>query len=123
MNFEAVVKPASGYTDSEKLLNSEPFVGYKSMASSIPRCYLQELIMESIHFKFADRAYGLDTLPSEVSVQVGNFKTQGKVYLRRQDKSKQSVECLLSEPDDSAKIKNPRKRWKHDYSRCTLDVT
>ncbi|XP_058002856.1 F-box protein PP2-B15-like [Hevea brasiliensis] len=49
-------------------------------------------------FKFADRAHGLDTLPSEVSVQVGNFKTQGKVYLRRQDKSKQAVEsvCFLN---------------------------
>lgn len=45
-------------------------------------------------FKFADRAYGLDTLPSEVSVEVGNFKMQSKVYLSRQDKSKQAVDSV-----------------------------
>ncbi|EEF49919.1 F-box protein PP2-B15 [Ricinus communis] len=33
--------------------------------------------------KFADRAYGLDTLPSETFLEVGNYKTKGKVYLRR----------------------------------------
>lgn len=31
--------------------------------------------------KLADRAYGLDSLPSEVSLEVGNFKSQGTVYL------------------------------------------
>lgn len=31
--------------------------------------------------KFADRAYGLDFLPSEVSIKVGNFKSQRKIYL------------------------------------------
>lgn len=31
--------------------------------------------------KLADRAYGLDSLPSEVSLEVGKFKSQGTVYL------------------------------------------
>jgi hypothetical protein len=45
--------------------------------------------------KFAGRAYGLDTLQSQISEEGGNFKSLGKVYLRRrQDKNKQA--CLLS---------------------------
>ncbi|XP_041017185.1 F-box protein PP2-B15-like [Juglans microcarpa x Juglans regia] len=40
---------------------------------------------------FANRAYGLDTLPSEVSLEVGNVvKSQGTVYLSRCDSKKQS---------------------------------
>ncbi|XP_062084870.1 F-box protein PP2-B15-like [Humulus lupulus] len=35
--------------------------------------------------KFADRAYGLDFLPSEVSVEVGNSKALGKVNLNPQE--------------------------------------
>ncbi|GMN43963.1 hypothetical protein TIFTF001_013159 [Ficus carica] len=31
--------------------------------------------------KFADRAYGLDFLPSEISIEVGKSRTQGQVYL------------------------------------------
>ncbi|KDP23437.1 hypothetical protein JCGZ_23270 [Jatropha curcas] len=45
--------------------------------------------------KFADRAYGLDTLPSEISLKVGNFKIQRKVFLRRQDKTKEALERVL----------------------------
>jgi hypothetical protein len=45
--------------------------------------------------KFAGRAYGLDTLQSQISEEGGNFKSVGKVYLRRrQDKNEQA--CLLS---------------------------
>lgn len=45
--------------------------------------------------KFAGRAYGLDTLQSQISEEGGNFKSVGKVYLRRrQEKNKQA--CLLS---------------------------
>ncbi|KAF3454555.1 hypothetical protein FNV43_RR05003 [Rhamnella rubrinervis] len=36
--------------------------------------------------KFAGRAYGLDTHPSEVSLQVGNVTSQGQVYLSHQAK-------------------------------------
>ncbi|KAK9215637.1 hypothetical protein WN944_007642 [Citrus x changshan-huyou] len=45
--------------------------------------------------KFAERAFGLDSLPSEVSLEVGNgsFKSQGTVYLRWQERKKQ-LECL-----------------------------
>lgn len=39
--------------------------------------------------KFADRAYGLDYLPSEVSLEVGNFKSQGKVHLSHSERKKQ----------------------------------
>ncbi|KAF4369308.1 hypothetical protein CsatB_029743 [Cannabis sativa] len=35
--------------------------------------------------RFADRAYGLDFLPSEVSVEVGDFKAVGKVNLSPQE--------------------------------------
>lgn len=38
---------------------------------------------------FADRAYGLDSLPSEVSLEVGKLKSQGTVYLCRCDSMKQ----------------------------------
>ncbi|KAF5733609.1 hypothetical protein HS088_TW16G00049 [Tripterygium wilfordii] len=47
--------------------------------------------------KLAPRAYGLDSLPSEVTVEAGAFKSQGSVYLRREDSSKQYIEqvyCL-----------------------------
>ncbi|KAG6646678.1 hypothetical protein CIPAW_07G024800 [Carya illinoinensis] len=45
---------------------------------------------------FANRAYGLDTLPSEVSLEVGNVvKSQGTVYLSRScDSKKQFSERL-----------------------------
>ena len=32
--------------------------------------------------KLADRAYGLDSLPSEVSLEVGNFKSERTFYIR-----------------------------------------
>jgi hypothetical protein len=44
--------------------------------------------------KFAGRAYGLDTLPSEVSVEVGDFKSQRTVYLSRRESKKQALECM-----------------------------
>ncbi|KAJ4835374.1 hypothetical protein Tsubulata_021311 [Turnera subulata] len=51
--------------------------------------------------KLADRAYGLDTLPSEVSLEVGNFKSQGVAYLRRKVKHKQALKgvCILNRID------------------------
>ncbi|KAK9293045.1 hypothetical protein L1049_021029 [Liquidambar formosana] len=42
--------------------------------------------------KIVDRAYGLDTLPSEVSVEVGNYQSRGSIYLRRHQSKKQSWE-------------------------------
>ncbi|XP_073147792.1 F-box protein PP2-B15-like [Henckelia pumila] len=33
-------------------------------------------------FRLADRAFGLETLPSDVIVEVGDYKTQGSVYLK-----------------------------------------
>lgn len=49
--------------------------------------------------KFADRAYGLDFLPSEVSIEVGSFKSQGQVYLNPNEGRKnpsRPVEALRS---------------------------
>lgn len=49
--------------------------------------------------KFADRAYGLDLLPSKVSVQFGNVKLEGAVYLRHNQSNKQvsyQIEILRS---------------------------
>ena len=42
--------------------------------------------------KFADRSYGLDFLPSDVSVEVGNFKSQGKVKLNPQVERKKPLQ-------------------------------
>ncbi|KAK6911610.1 Phloem protein 2-like [Dillenia turbinata] len=43
--------------------------------------------------KISNRAYGLDTMPSEVSVRVGNRVTNGTVYLHCGDISKQKMNC------------------------------
>ncbi|XP_027349529.1 F-box protein PP2-B15-like [Abrus precatorius] len=43
--------------------------------------------------KFADRAYGLDSLPSEVSVEVGNHKSQGNVYIHSHCKRNGKASC------------------------------
>ncbi|XP_068319056.1 F-box protein PP2-B15-like [Pyrus communis] len=41
--------------------------------------------------KIGNRAYGLDTLPSEVSLEVGNSKSQSTIYLsKRNDSGKQA---------------------------------
>ncbi|XP_065854627.1 F-box protein PP2-B15-like [Euphorbia lathyris] len=42
--------------------------------------------------KFASRAYGLDTLPSEVFVKVGNFISQAKIFLRRRQRKIENSE-------------------------------
>ncbi|KAH7574689.1 hypothetical protein JRO89_XS03G0331200 [Xanthoceras sorbifolium] len=46
--------------------------------------------------KFVDRAYGLDSSPSEVSLEVGDVvKSQGTVYLRcKENKNKQCLERM-----------------------------
>ena len=44
--------------------------------------------------KFANRAYGLDLLPSEVSLEVGDVKVQGMVYLRCQENNKQDLDRM-----------------------------
>ncbi|XP_021898947.1 F-box protein PP2-B15-like [Carica papaya] len=48
--------------------------------------------------KFANRAFGLDTLPSQVSVEVGNkIKSRSTVYLRcsRQESTKRVLETIM----------------------------
>ncbi|PPE01944.1 hypothetical protein GOBAR_DD01020 [Gossypium barbadense] len=44
--------------------------------------------------KFVDRAYGLDFLPSKVTVEIGNVKSEGNVYLRQYESKKQCLETL-----------------------------
>ncbi|XP_057439333.1 F-box protein PP2-B15-like [Lotus japonicus] len=57
-----------------------------------------ETIYEAyLKVKIADRAYGLDSLPSEVWVEVGNRKSKGTVYIR---KGKASCHCQSSEHDE-----------------------
>ncbi|BBH06516.1 phloem protein 2-B15 [Prunus dulcis] len=62
--------------------------------------------------KLADRAYGLDSLPSEVSLEVGNFKSQGTVYLStRHDQSrKQAAAADLEHEHFSKRIGASRRR-------------
>lgn len=44
--------------------------------------------------KIAERAYGLDSLPSEVSVEVGNdYKSRGTVYIRSPCKRNGKASC------------------------------
>ncbi|PIA61276.1 hypothetical protein AQUCO_00300661v1 [Aquilegia coerulea] len=43
-------------------------------------------------FKIADRAYGLDSVPSETLVEVGNQASTSTTYLRRQNSQKQNLE-------------------------------
>ncbi|CAK9184582.1 unnamed protein product [Ilex paraguariensis] len=45
--------------------------------------------------KIADRAYGLDSLPSEVSVEVGDYRSRGLIYLRKNNCCKRSLESNL----------------------------
>ncbi|KAF8394604.1 hypothetical protein HHK36_020818 [Tetracentron sinense] len=45
--------------------------------------------------KISDRAYGLDSLPAEISLEVGGLVTTGTAYLRRQDSQKQKMEHLF----------------------------
>ncbi|XP_022719471.1 F-box protein PP2-B15-like [Durio zibethinus] len=45
--------------------------------------------------KIADRAYGLDLIPSETSVEIGNQAFKNTAYLRRQDNKKQRMENLF----------------------------
>ena len=56
--------------------------------------------------KIADRAYGLDFLPSEASIEVGDFKSQSKVYLSRSEGRKK----LLGHAHFQSRIASLRSR-------------
>nr|POE64047.1 f-box protein pp2-b15 [Quercus suber] len=45
--------------------------------------------------KISNRAYGLNSIPSEVSIEVGNKVCNGMAYLRREDGMKQQIECMF----------------------------
>ena len=45
--------------------------------------------------KISNRAYGLDSIPSEMLVEVGNKVCNGMTYLRHEDGKKQKMECLF----------------------------
>ncbi|XP_041020355.1 F-box protein PP2-B15-like [Juglans microcarpa x Juglans regia] len=45
--------------------------------------------------KIYDRAYGLDSIPSEISVSVGDKICNGTAYLRQGDRKKQQMESLF----------------------------
>ncbi|KAI9081075.1 hypothetical protein K1719_037055 [Acacia pycnantha] len=69
--------------------------------------------------KVADRAYGLDLLPSEVSVGVGNFTSEGSVYVRRPLKEKEERARGSSSRRD---VKWPCKR-EDDWLEIELGVS
>ncbi|XP_022720129.1 F-box protein PP2-B15-like [Durio zibethinus] len=56
--------------------------------------------------KFFDRAYGLDLLPSKVSVEVGHVKSEGTAWLRQYESKKQWLETIWL----SNQIEAPRSR-------------
>ncbi|KAA8536793.1 hypothetical protein F0562_029271 [Nyssa sinensis] len=45
--------------------------------------------------KISDDAYGLDSIPSEISVEVGNHVSSSTTYLYRRNSKKQQMECLF----------------------------
>uniref|UniRef100_A0A7N2L6E2 F-box domain-containing protein n=2 Tax=Quercus lobata TaxID=97700 RepID=A0A7N2L6E2_QUELO len=45
--------------------------------------------------KISNRAYGLDSIPSEMSIEVGNKVCNGTTYLRQEDGKKQQMDCLF----------------------------
>ncbi|XP_057962748.1 F-box protein PP2-B15-like [Malania oleifera] len=45
--------------------------------------------------KISNRAFGLDSIPSQVSVEVGNIASTGAAYLRRHDDQKGQMEGLF----------------------------
>ena len=45
--------------------------------------------------KIYNRAYGLDSIPSEVSIEVGNKVCNGMAYFRHEDGKKQQIECMF----------------------------
>uniref|UniRef100_A0A2N9H321 F-box domain-containing protein n=1 Tax=Fagus sylvatica TaxID=28930 RepID=A0A2N9H321_FAGSY len=45
--------------------------------------------------KISNRAYGLDSIPSEMSIEVGNKVCNGMAYLRNEDCKKQQMESLF----------------------------
>ncbi|MED6156425.1 hypothetical protein PIB30_014391 [Stylosanthes scabra] len=59
------------------------------MSGSISTGMLSPKTLYSAYLKvkMADRAYGLDSLPSQVSVEVGHYKSHGTVYIRPSHKS------------------------------------
>ena len=61
--------------------------------------------------KISNRAYGLDSIPSEVSVEVGNEVCHDMTYLRHEDRKKQQMECMLSKRviEGTEGISNERK--------------
>ena len=46
-----------------------------------------------LRVKIAERAYGLDTLPSEVSVEAGSYKSRGSVCIRSNSQRNGNASC------------------------------
>ncbi|XP_022869387.1 F-box protein PP2-B15-like [Olea europaea var. sylvestris] len=44
----------------------------------------------------AGRAFGLDSLPSEVSIEVGNYRSRRNIYLRHNKRNKQECEHIIN---------------------------
>ncbi|GFZ07183.1 phloem protein 2-B13 [Actinidia rufa] len=59
---------------------------------------------------FADRAYGLDYVPSEASVEVGNYQSWGSVYLRRQTRRESPKRVSMRQTDLKGVERFPQER-------------
>ncbi|XP_050210959.1 F-box protein PP2-B15-like [Mercurialis annua] len=67
--------------------------------------------------KISNNAYGLDSIPSEITVEVGNTVSSGSTYLHNQQNKVQSPSCLdniedMQMPETNLKmqVKMPRER-------------
>ncbi|EEF33114.1 conserved hypothetical protein [Ricinus communis] len=58
--------------------------------------------------KISDRAYGLDSMPSEISVEVGNQVSSSITHLRSKPDKRRPSSCL----DDTHYVQMPQKRFK-----------
>ncbi|WKA02756.1 hypothetical protein VitviT2T_020910 [Vitis vinifera] len=75
--------------------------------------------------KFADRAYGLDALPSEVSVVVGKHQSQGIAYLRRPESNRPTLErvCFLNRIEAlRSKVSKGEERVPHEREDGWFEV-
>ncbi|XP_017976172.1 PREDICTED: F-box protein PP2-B15 isoform X2 [Theobroma cacao] len=61
--------------------------------------------------KISDRAYGLDSMPSEITVEVGNQVSSGSVFLQHQESKKQREMWKLVEGNHQGVLSERGDRW------------
>nr|GMD40566.1 F-box protein PP2-B15-like [Ipomoea batatas]GMD42249.1 F-box protein PP2-B15-like [Ipomoea batatas] len=66
-------------------------------------------------FKLAGRAFGLDAIPSEISIKVGSYQSDRIIYLRQNSYNKQAMERLFM----LNRVETLRSRL-HEQQECTI---